>query len=252
MLLISRSDILTVTTIDPRRDLKVSPRRGAHVLIHGDSGSMSFAPGFGLLLTSPPYYHPQRLSNAHGDAYVGETSNYVERISDVLIRCARSVKNRRVCFVKTDIWYRGNLIPIGFELARSCVRKGLRLQAHWIWKRTSAYSPYSPSFSNIFLFSDQLMRLQRPGVLELSHKRRRGIPSSFTPELFAELVLLFSDKNDVILDPFAGVGAATHAAIAAGRGSVGIESSAEQLARAQVMLKGMVNAQDRRIKKKGK
>ncbi len=215
----------------------VSPHRGKHLLVHGDSASLSFDRGFGLLLTSPPYYHPKRASDLHGDAYVGQLSTYVDAISQTLVRCADSVEGRRVCFVKTDVWFRGTLIPVGFELARACMKRGLRMQAHWVWRRSPEYSPYRPAFSNIFVFADHLVRPNYSCVLDSAQHRRAGVPSSFTPELFTELARRLCDKKAVILDPYAGVGASIHAALVTCNSSVGIESSIAQITRAKQLLK---------------
>jgi len=219
-----------------RRYRRVSPQPGKHVLIHGDCGSFSYASGFGFLVTSPPYFHPHRASTLHGDGYVGEISTYIEVISAQIARCAEAVKHRRVCIVKTDVWYRGALIPISFELARACMNRGLRLRGHWIFNRTASYTPYSPTFSNIFVFADCSLRPHCSGVLKTTERRQPRVPSSFTPGLFAELVRCFSDCDDVLLDPFAGMGAVFHAAKATGRSSVGIESSMAQIAKACALM----------------
>jgi hypothetical protein len=96
---------------------------GCHVLFHADSRECRFTSCFDLLLTSPPYYHPVRTSSCHGIGFTGDLEQYAENVASVLINCSNAVLNRRVCIVKTDVWYRGALIPIGYEIARACARK---------------------------------------------------------------------------------------------------------------------------------
>ncbi len=52
---------------------------------------------------------------------------------------------------------------------------------------------------------------------------RNGHPAPYPPALAERLIRMFSFAGDVILDPFAGTGSTTIAAIAAGRSSIGVE-----------------------------
>jgi len=188
---------------------------------------------FNLLLTSPPYYHPVRTSSRHGIGFTGDLERYADRVSAVLFHCSKAVVNRRVCIIKTDIWHKGTLIPIGNEIASACIRRGLALRAHWIWERLSAFSPYGPSFANIYVFGDALSRPYFSGVItNTPARRRKGLPSSFVPEIFGALIELLTHVEDVVLDPFAGIGGVLEAAASHGRRSVGIELSTGQCRRA--------------------
>jgi len=201
---------------------------------------MTFSAGFGLLITSPPAYNPRKHSEMHGTCFVGSMHEYLEAISSILVRIAKSVNDRRLCLIKTDVWSRGKLIPISYELARACVDKGLMLRAHFVAKRTASFTPYGPTISNIFVFGDSLFRPKCSSILDVTPRRRKaGIPSSFTPELFTALARLLSSPGDVLIDPFAGVGSVMHAGLASGRGSVGIEISAGQIRRAARLLHGL-------------
>ena len=94
---------------------------GRHALFHADSQACRLTSLFDLLLTSPPYYHPVRASSRHGIGFVGDLEQYANRVAEVLLHCAKAVLNRRICIVKTDVWYKGSLIPIGYEIASVCV-----------------------------------------------------------------------------------------------------------------------------------
>ena len=67
---------------------------------------------------------------------------------------------------------------------------------------------------------------------------RAGHPAPYPAELAERLIRMFSFAGDTVLDPFAGTGSTTIAAIAAGRNSIGneIEPSYLKLARQRVKL----------------
>jgi modification methylase len=52
---------------------------------------------------------------------------------------------------------------------------------------------------------------------------RSGHPAPYPPMLAERLIKMFSFAGDIVLDPFAGTGSTTIAAISAGRNSIGIE-----------------------------
>jgi DNA modification methylase len=186
--------------------------------------------GFDLVLSAPPYYHPSRKSVSHGIGYTGNLEGYVSTVATVLARCSSSVMGRRVCFVKTDVWYKGALIPVGFELMRACVRQGLRLRAHWIWERFSRFSPYAPSFSNVFIFGETFSRPHFSGVISGTPEiRKNGLSRSYSPGIFRVLMERLTERGNVILDPFAGAGGIIEAADACDRWSVGVELSSRQI-----------------------
>jgi DNA methylase len=200
-----------------------------HVLFHADSRTCPYSGGFNLLLTSPPYYHPTRRSSKHGIGFTGELEDYANSVGDVLLHWSKAVAGRRVCFVKTDVWHRGTLIPVSWQIMRSCVERGLKLRAHWIWQRLAAFSPYGPTFSNIFVFAEDFSHPHFAGIITgAAVTRRKGLTSSFSPELFGALIELLTAPHDVLLDPFAGAGGVIEAAATHERRSVGIELSPVQ------------------------
>ena len=52
---------------------------------------------------------------------------------------------------------------------------------------------------------------------------RNGHPAPYPPELAERLIRMFSFAGDVVLDPFAGTGSTTVAALASGRSSTAVE-----------------------------
>jgi hypothetical protein len=151
------------------------------------------------------------------------------------VRTSKALKTGQpLCFVKTDVKYKNTILPIGFRIAERCEKLGLPIQAHWIWQRLSHFSPYSPSLANIFIMgyaSSQLLR--SAGIFHTSDCVSRTVPTSFTPELFQQLIRQLTCVDGVVLDPFLGIGSTILAASQCQRWGVGVEISREQILRAR-------------------
>jgi DNA modification methylase len=209
------------------------------VIWNRDATKVDFERGFDLVLCSPPYFHPCNNSATHGlSPQLTDIDQFSEWVARVLIRTSRALKpSRPLCFVKTDVKYRRTILPVGFRIAEWTERLGLPVQAHWIWQRLPHYSPYAPSFANIFVVgSADLDSLRHPGLFRSGDCRERTTPSSFTPELFEQLIRQFTKPNSCVLDPFVGLGSTTLAASRSHRWSVGVELSAKQVAKAKDIL----------------
>jgi DNA modification methylase len=218
----------------------VTAHPGRHLFIEGDSSRALVEPVFDLVMTSPPYFHPTKRNVKFGHSpKTKDLGCYSEYVARVLMRCAEGLKDGGlVCIVKTDAWYNGHLIPIGYSIVDRCISKGLRLHAHWIWEKRQYYSPYSPSFANIFLMTRyNVRRLPHSGLIkDMRWRGQQGAPNSFAPELFERLIELLTAPGAAVLDPFAGAGTAIEAAAKTGRWGVGIEISKKQLAMARKQL----------------
>lgn len=218
---------------------QINPQLGQHVIWNCDSTKALFAGGFDLVLCSPPYFHPQTKSNTHGlSPDLTDLNGFAEWVAQILLRASRALKPRRsLCFVKTDVKYRTTILPIGFRIAACTEKLGLPVQAHWIWQRMPHYSPYAPSFGNIFVLgSADLDLLCHPGLFRTDDCRNRLTPSSFTPSLFEQLIRQLTKPNGCILDPFVGLGSTPLAAFRSRRWSVGVELSPKQVAKAKEIL----------------
>jgi DNA modification methylase len=216
---------------------------GRHSFVNADSRCVDLEDGFDLVLTSPPFFHPERKRSSHGFAPTTDLEQYTDYVSGILVKTAAAVKcNGTVCILKTDVWHRGTLIPLGFKLIEECIKRGLRLRAHWVWQRFHHYSPYAPSFSNIFVLS--MLPIPRPplsGVFSEIHTRRRvTLQNSYTPEVFEILITALTRPGEVILDPFAGVGSVMEAASNTKRWCVGIEISRRQFQRGRKHLSRLI------------
>lgn len=70
---------------------------------------------------------------------------------------------------------------------------------------------------------------------------RQGHPAPFPEELAYRLIRMFSFVDDIVLDPFCGIGSTTLAAMRAGRHSIGVELDPTYHAQACAQLCAMTN-----------
>jgi DNA modification methylase len=218
----------------------VKAQKGNQVLVHGDSSLIQFKRSFDLIVTSPPYFHPAKKNPSYGfSPDTRKLEAYSEYTVSVLLKSLEGLKaGKLLCLVKTDAWHKGRLIPIGYSLANECLHQGLTLHAHWIWEKMPYYSPYSPSFANVFIFGQPpLRRIPFQGIITDAHlKKKKSRLCSFTPEIFEFLLRLLSNPGDTVLDPFVGTGSVIEAAARTGRWAMGIEICAKQIAVARMQL----------------
>jgi DNA modification methylase len=220
----------------------VVPTYRRHTVWHGDSARVHFKGRFHLVLCSPPYFHPSKTSSAHGAApQLRDLDLFADWTAQILVRAAKALKaGQPLCFVKTDVKYKSTLLPIGFRIADRCEKLGLPIQAHWIWQRLTHFSPYSPSLANIFVLGHANPELLRgPAVLRTSDCNSRKLPTSFTPELFQQLIQQLTPMNGRVLDPFVGIGSTILGASRCKRWAVGVEVSRDQVRKAKHILRGV-------------
>jgi len=203
-----------------------------------------------LVLTCPPFFRPERVASPHGHSPpIHDLDEFAVWAAEILERASGSLDGHGLlCFVKTDVRYKGTLLPVGFRIADALTRKGLPLRAHWVWQRHESYSPYSPSTGNIFVFGGRHpSALLSNGLFVGSVVTvRRGQPTSFTPGLFEALLRQLSGLGDTVVDPFAGRGSLILAAACSGRWSACVEISPEQIRRAEAVLAGVPHLEVRR------
>jgi DNA modification methylase len=217
----------------------VVPTYKRHAVWHGDSAQIRFQGRFQLVLCSPPYFHPSKTSSLHGATPpLRDLDLFADWTAQILVRAAKALKaGQPLCFVKTDVKYKNSLLPIGFRIAERCEKLGLPIQAHWIWQRLMHFSPYSPSLANIFVLGHANTELLRwPGVLHASDCNSRKLPTSFTPELFRQLIQQLTPLHGRVLDPFVGIGSTILAASQCQRWAVGVEISRAQILKAKHIL----------------
>jgi hypothetical protein len=191
---------------------------------------------------APPHISiHQRRRLFMGSPPLRDLDLFADWTARILVRAAKALKaGQPLCFVKTDVKYKNALLPIGFRIAEQCEKLGLPIQAHWIWQRLSHFSPYTSSLANIFVLGHANTELLRwPGVLRTSDCNSRKLPTSFTPELFQQLIQQLTPLNGRVLDPFAGIGSTILAASRCQRWAVGVEVSRDQFLKAKHILRSV-------------
>jgi hypothetical protein len=217
----------------------LTPAPGKHLLVHADSARIRFCPAAGLVLTCPPFFHPKHTSSPHGQSPpIRDLDEFAAWTARILLGASTSLKpNGMLCFVKTDVRYKRTLLPVGFRIADAVSHLGLALRAHWVWQRNKSYSPYAPSTGNIFVFGNRPSPLVSNGLFLGPKVSVQRLPStSFTPGLFEALLLTLTERNDSVVDPFAGQGSLALAATACGRWSASVEISLAQIRKAEALL----------------
>jgi DNA modification methylase len=226
------------TTSGP--EISIRAVSGSHLICRADSARTCFKGPFDLILCSPPYFHPAKNSRRHG-AYLNtrDIDIFARWTAEILVRAKQGVKKHgAICFLKTDVKYKRSLLPLGFRIADECETLGARIQAHWVWERHPYFSPYAPSVSNIFVLGEcDLSFLRHPGIFRSRDSCSREFPSSFTPDLFEQLIRQLTLPGACVADPFAGLGSTAIGASRSQRWSVGLEISRGQVAKAKQILK---------------
>lgn len=227
------------STVNSKGEQPMLTAQRKHIVCHGDSARIHFKGRFDLVLCSPPYFHPANTSSIHGaTSQIRDLELFAEWTAEILARTAKVLKNSQpICFVKTDVKYKNTILPVGFRIAERCEKLGLPIQAHWIWQKLSHFSPYSPSLANIFVLGHAHRHLlHSAGIFQTSDCVSRKLPTSFTPDLFQQLIRQLTPVNGVVLDPFLGIGSTILAASQCQRWAVGVEISREQILRAKQIL----------------
>lgn len=206
------------------------------ILYQGDSGKIDIPNlNIDLLLTCPPYYHPKNMDEAKFGISPNskDLNQYLIEIGTILEKWNSCLKLGGVMvIVKTDFWYKNRAFLVGFELARHLQNNNVRLLKHWIWQHSESYSPYSPSFANIFVFGKGKVDKNFNGIIK-SPKKRNNISNLHYIEVYEFLINCLSREGELVFDPFAGTGSVLKAAFLNKRCSVGIEISENQIRKAK-------------------
>ncbi len=233
-------------------------------LYHGDSRFMVEVPdnSIGFIITSPPYWD---LKNYNHKTQIGLGQSYKEyliELEKVFKECIRVLKLGR--FFALVIGTRisdGELKHIPMDCINILRRLGFTLKKEIIWSKPKGTQglwqrgttqflkkkPY-PGCVNINIQHEFILIFQKEGefeykateelsesfikeicwsVWELKVSQLKGHPAPFPVKLPLRLIKMFSYSDDIILDPFWGIGNTSLAARMLGRKSIGYEISKE-------------------------
>jgi len=198
-----------------------------------------------LIITSPPYYKVKEYGGIEGEIGVkGNVEQYQKDLLAVLKECYRLLTPQGVLCLNLDkggefsVW---DFIPqiksIGFQLIDTII---------WYDKtrrREAGYPHLSHSFEPIFIltktkqFTMNKASLHQNDVWEISHYKGvsaekgdawdRMTIATFPVKLVEQLMDLYSNPNDTVLDPFCGSGTVLDVAQRMERNAIGIEINPE-------------------------
>ena len=211
-----------------------------------------------LILTSPPYnFGLDYESDDTDDSVCWE--DYFDKLFDIFDECIRVLKFAGRFVVNIQPLF-SDYIPIHHIISNYLMSKKLIWKAEIIWEKnnynckytswgswkspSSPYIKYTWEFIEVFCKGD-LKKLGDKNNIDLSsddfkswivgkwsiapekHMKRYKHPAMFPEELARRVIQLFSYKNDIILDPFNGVGTTTYVSKILKRRYIGIDISKE-------------------------
>lgn len=250
-----------------RRDNDL-PSRFINKIITGDSGEIlkEFPENsVDLIFTSPPYNFGLEYEN-HRDGT--DWNKYFENLFAVFKECIRVLKYGGRIIVNVQPLF-SDYIPIhhiisDFFMKQKLIWKGeilwdkhnwnCKYTAWGSWKSPSnPYLKYTWEFLEIFCKGD-LKKQGKKENIDISadefkklviakwdiaperNMKEYGHPAMFPEHLAGNVIKLFSYRNDIVLDPFNGVGTTTAVAKKFGRKYIGIDISGEYCKKAQKRL----------------
>ncbi len=241
------------------------PAEFEDAVVHGDSEAvLARLPDncVDLIFTSPPYNFGLDYA---GDADTRDWESYFAKLFRVFDECVRVLAFGGRVVVNVQPLF-SDCIPSHHLVSRHFMRRRMIWKGEILWEKNnynckytawgSWKSPASPYLKYTWEFLEVFCKgsLRKPGAPEDAdidaesfkkwvvakwaiaperEMRKHGHPAMFPVELARRVLLLFSFRGDVVLDPFAGVGTTCVAARRTGRRYVGVDVSREYCDRAE-------------------
>ncbi len=226
-----------------------------------------------LVFTSPPYNFglDYRESAVAAEQDATDWESYFAKLFRVFDQCVRVLKYGGRIVVNVQPLF-SDYIPSHHIISRYFMEKRLIWKGEILWEKhnynckytawgswkspSSPYLKYTWEFLEVFCKGD----LKKPGdaanadidaesfkkwvmarwsIAPERRMREFDHPAMFPEELARRVLLLFSFRGDVVLDPFAGAGTTCAAARRNGRRFLGIDAAAEYCATARSRLNGI-------------
>jgi DNA modification methylase len=215
-----------------------------------------------LIFTSPPYNF-----NKEYDKYKDKNNwnEYYKKLFSIFKECIRVLKNDGRIIINIQPCYNENMpthhIISNFFLENKTIWKGeiiweknnynCKYTAWGSWKSPSnPYLKYSWEFLEIFyknnhkhegkkenidITADEFKKwtYAKWNITPMTTMKKYEHPAIFPDELAKRVIKLFSYKNDIVLDPFNGVGTTTKVAKELNRKYIGIDISPEYTKKAE-------------------
>lgn len=196
-----------------------------------------------LIITSPPYYKVKEYGGIEGEIGVkGNVEQYQKDLLEVLKECYRLLTPNGVLCLNLD---KGGEFSV-WDFVPKIKELGFILIDTIIWydktrRREAGYPHLSHSYEPIFILAKTKQitmnkeSLHQNDVWEIINPKAgqkgdawdRMTIATFPVKLVEELMELYSNPNDIVLDPFAGSGTVLDVAQRLGRNGIAIEINPE-------------------------
>lgn len=219
-----------------------------------------------LIFTSPPYNFGLNYEN-HKDGT--KWNDYFEKLFKIFKECIRVLKYGGRIIINVQPLF-SDYIPIHHILSDFFMKQKMIWRGEIIWDKhnwnckytawgswkspSNPYLKYTWEFLEIFCkgdlkkegdkknidISDEEFKKYVIGKWDIAPERNMkeyGHPAMFPENLVERVLKLFSYKEDIILDPFNGVGTTTSVAKRLSRNYIGIDTSEKYCKRAENRLK---------------
>lgn len=234
-----------------------------HSLIEDDSRSLSFIPdeSVHLIITHPPAFGancaPQGPYACGQFSAIPEYADYLSELDAVWQECSRVlVPGGHLACVTSPVATREEDLPVTADALERTRRFGLEARRVIRWlpsdrvelDDSAFYGAPNQPCGDLICASQDLLVMRKPGEREISIEAEVASrmaadyfalcssavwlvpadlesrhPQSFPLEVAERLVRMFSFAGDTVLDPFAGLGTTSVAALASGRSSIAVE-----------------------------
>ena len=209
-----------------------------------------------IVLTSPPYNFGINYENTN-DVNIWE--DYFEKLFNIFRECVRVLKDRGRIIINVQPMF-SDYIPTHHLISNFFLKEGLIWKGEIIWEKnnynckyctwgswkspSSPYLKYSWEFVEIFCKNSLKKEGEKNNIDIEAEEFKKWVygkwsiapernmkkykhDAMFPEELVKRLLKLFSYKNDIVLDPFNGVGTTTKVAKQLNRKFIGIDISEE-------------------------
>lgn len=209
-----------------------------------------------IIITSPPYNFGLDYDSDGKDDAV-RWDEYFKKVERIWIECVRVLKTGgRLCLNIQPLF--SDYIPTHHVMSQQLLGLGLLWKGEILWEKNNynckytawgswkspsmPYLKYTWEFVEIFskgthkkvgdsskidITGDEFKKwvYAKWSIAPERNMKMYGHPAMFPKELVNRLLKLFSYKDDVVLDPFNGVGTTTLCAVETGRKYIGIDVS---------------------------